>query len=72
MQIWVSSASIIPGGSHLQSMSRKGNGYDNADVDHLLGQLKTEAHYGEHFESVYEMAATPRAHVCKPTGVDAE
>ncbi|WP_343883986.1 IS3 family transposase, partial [Glutamicibacter uratoxydans] len=40
----------------VQSMSRKGNCYDNAVMENFFGQLKTEMFYGERFESVAELA----------------
>ncbi len=47
----------------VQSMSRKGNCYDNAVMENFFGQLKTEAFYGERFESVDELAAVLEAHI---------
>ncbi|MCW1087748.1 IS3 family transposase, partial [Streptococcus anginosus] len=39
----------------IQSMSRKGNCYDNAVMENFFGHLKTEMYYGEHFASVDEL-----------------
>ena len=39
----------------VQSMSRKGNCYDNAVMENLFGHLETEMHYGEYFTSVDEL-----------------
>lgn len=36
----------------VQSMSRKGNCYDNAVMENFFGHLKTEMYHGEHFTSV--------------------
>lgn len=47
----------------VQSMSRKGNCYDNAVMENFFGQLKTEAFYGERFESLDELAAVIEAHI---------
>lgn len=47
----------------VQSMSRKGNCYDNAIMENFFGQLKTEMFYGRHFHSVEELAEEIRAHI---------
>ena len=39
----------------VQSMSRKGNCYDNAVMENFFGHLKTEMYYGEYFASVDEL-----------------
>ena len=39
----------------VQSMSRKGNCYDNAVMENFFGHLETEMHYGEYFTSVDEL-----------------
>lgn len=36
----------------VQSMSRKGNCYDNAVMENFFGHLKSEMFYGEHFTSL--------------------
>lgn len=38
-----------------QSMSRKGNCYDNATIENFFGHLKTEMYHGENFASVSEL-----------------
>lgn len=38
----------------VQSMSRKGNCYDNAVMENFFGHLKAEMYHGEHFASVEE------------------
>lgn len=38
----------------IQSMSRKGNCYDNAVMENFFGHLKTEMYHDEHFASVEE------------------
>ncbi|ALC05582.1 transposase for insertion sequence [Corynebacterium deserti GIMN1.010] len=38
----------------IQSMSRKGNCYDNAVMENFFGHLKTEMYHDEHFASVGE------------------
>lgn len=36
----------------MQSMSRKGNCYDNAVMENFFGHLKSEVYHGESFASV--------------------
>jgi len=38
----------------VQSMSRKGNCYDNAVMENFFGHLKTEMYHGEAFDTVAE------------------
>ena len=40
----------------VQSMSRKGNCYDNAVMENFFGHLKAEMYHGEHFASVDEFS----------------
>lgn len=39
----------------VQSMSRKGNCYDNAVMENFFGHLKSEMYHGEHFNTVDEL-----------------
>lgn len=48
---------ILTAQSAVQSMSRKGNCYDNAVMENFFGHLKTEMFHGEHFETVDELIA---------------
>lgn len=41
----------------VQSMSRKGNCYDNAVMENFFGHLKSEMFHGERFDSVEELKA---------------
>lgn len=43
---------LITGIEGVQSMSRKGNCYDNAVMENFFGHLKSEMYHGEHFISV--------------------
>ena len=43
---------LIEGAGGVQSMSRKGNCYDNAVMENFFGHLKSEVYYGESFASV--------------------
>lgn len=38
-----------------QSMSRKGNCYDNAVMENFFGHLKAEMYHGEHFDTVEDL-----------------
>ena len=42
----------------IQSMSRKGNCYDNAIIENFFGHLKTEMYHGEKFNTVEEFNHT--------------
>lgn len=43
---------LIEGAGGVQSMSRKGNCYDNAVMENFFGHLKSEVYHGESFASV--------------------
>ena len=45
---------LITGIGGTQSMSRKGNCYDNAVMENFFGHLKTEMYHGETFTSLAE------------------
>ena len=45
---------LITGIGGTQSMSRKGNCYDNAVMENFFGHLKTEMYHGEVFDTVAE------------------
>ena len=44
----------------IQSMSRKGNGLDNAAMESFCGRLKTECFYGQEFNSREEIVDAVR------------
>ena len=44
----------------IQSMSRKGNGLDNAAMESFFGRLKTECFYGREFNSREEIVDAVR------------
>lgn len=46
--------SLITGNGGTQSMSRKGNCFDNAVMENFFGHLKTEMYHGETFTSLDE------------------
>lgn len=47
----------------VQSMSRKGNCYDNAVMENFFGHLKAEMYHGEHFASVDEFSEAIDRHI---------
>ncbi len=47
---------LIEQSGAVQSMSRKGNCYDNAVMENFFGHLKAEMYYGEHFASLDEFS----------------
>ena len=46
---------LIHDNGGVQSMSRKGNCYDNAVMENFFGHLKTEMYHGETFDTVAEL-----------------
>lgn len=46
---------LIEENKAVQSMSRKGNCYDNSVMENFFGHLKAEMYHGEHFNSVEEL-----------------
>lgn len=46
---------LIKGIGGVQSMSRKGNCYDNAVMENFFGHLKTGMYHGESFASLEEL-----------------
>ena len=48
---------LIAGCAGVQSMSRKGNCYDNAVMENFFGHMKSEMFHGEHFASVEDFLA---------------
>ena len=47
----------------VQSMSRKGNCYDNAVMENFFGHLKSEMFHGEHFDGLEELKAEIEAYI---------
>lgn len=47
----------------MQSMSRKGNCYDNAAMESFFGTLKTELYYLQRFDNVDELEAGIKSYI---------
>ena len=47
-----------------QSMSRKGNCYDNAVAENFFGHLKSELFYGNRFDTIEEFTAALEDYIC--------
>ena len=47
----------------VQSMSRKGNCFDNSVMENFFGRLKSEMFYGEHFADLEELKAAIEAYI---------
>src|SRR5699024_10304504 len=47
-----------------QSMSRRGNCLDNSPIEHFLGLMKQEMHYGETYRSFEELNKAVKEYIC--------
>ena len=54
---------LIDNNGGIQSMSRRGNCYDNAVMENFFGHLKAEMYHGEKFGSVKEFTAAVDAYI---------
>lgn len=54
---------LIDGCAGVQSMSRKGNCYDNAVMENFFGHMKAEMFHGEYFATVKEFLAEVKDYI---------